>query len=57
MYHQRIEGVRELITKEVRTGLNVSEMYTVTVSVESIDVTHSRNKTFCKALVCNICFS
>ena len=52
MYHQRIEGVRELITKELRTGLNVSEMYVVTVSVESIGVTHSRNKTFCKSVHC-----
>ena len=47
-FQQHVKNERELITKELRTGLNVNEMYTVTVTVESIGVTHFRQKFFCK---------
>ena len=47
-FQQHIEDEREVIAKELRTGLNVSEMYTVTVTVESIGQSHFREKSFCK---------
>ena len=47
-FQQHVEDEREVIAKELRTGLNVSEMYTVTVTVESIGQIHFREKNFCK---------
>ena len=47
-FKQHIHDERELITNLLRTGLNVSEMYTVTVTVESDGFSYFRRKFICE---------
>ena len=47
-FQQHVEDEREVIAKELRTGLNISEMYTASITVDSIGQTHIREKIFCK---------